>query len=80
MSSVPAARHVKPRSAAMEALVALWRRPHIRACMIIVAVYLLVAACGYAHLLPDHEAAVGDAQQPPSWHPATLLGTDILGR
>ncbi len=80
MSSVPTAVHLKPRSAAMEALAALWRRPHIRACMLVVLAYLLVAVAGYAHLLPDHEAAVGDAQQPPDWHLATLLGTDILGR
>ncbi|MEP6502729.1 MAG: ABC transporter permease [Betaproteobacteria bacterium] len=69
-----------PRSAAFEALRALWRRPHIRACLVLVAGYLLVAIAGYAHLLPDQEAPVGDAQQPPSWHWATLLGTDILGR
>jgi peptide/nickel transport system permease protein len=67
-------------SAAFEALRALWRRPHIRACLLLVAFYLLVAVCGYAHLLPDQEAPVGDAQQPPGWHWATLLGTDILGR
>jgi peptide/nickel transport system permease protein len=70
----------RPRSAAMEALAALWRRPHTRACMIVVLAYLGVALAGYAHLLPDHEAAVGDAQQPPGWRLATLLGTDILGR
>ena len=80
MSSVSVGVHVKPRSAAAEALVALWDRPHIRACMVIVGTYLLVAVCGYAHLLPDHEAPVGDAQQAPAWHLATLLGTDILGR
>jgi ABC-type dipeptide/oligopeptide/nickel transport system permease subunit len=72
--------HAKPRSAALEALLALWSRPHIRACMIVLALYLLIAIAGYAHLLPDHEAAVGGSQDPPSWHPATLLGTDILGR
>jgi ABC-type dipeptide/oligopeptide/nickel transport system permease subunit len=70
----------KPRSAALEALLALWSRPHIRACMIVLALYLLVAIAGYAQLLPDHEASVGGSQDPPSWHPATLLGTDILGR
>jgi len=70
----------KPRSAALEALLALWSRPHIRACMIVLALYLLIAIAGYAHLLPDHEEAVGGSQDPPSWHPATLLGTDILGR
>jgi peptide/nickel transport system permease protein len=72
--------HTRPRSAALEALLALWRRPHIRACMIVVAAFLSIAIAGYAHLLPDHEAAVGGSQDPPSWHPATLLGTDILGR
>ena len=72
--------YAKPRSAALEALLALWSRPHIRACMIVVGAFLLIAVAGYAHLLPDHEEAVGGSQDPPSWHPATLLGTDILGR
>jgi len=79
MSAVLPTRR-RPRSAATEALVALWSRPHIRACLVVVALYLLVAACGVAHLLPDPEQAVGGAQDPPSWHLATLLGTDILGR
>lgn len=69
-----------PRSAAREALAALWARPHTRACLVVAAAYLLVAIAGYAHLLPDAEAAVGGAQDPPSWHLATLLGTDLLGR
>ena len=72
--------HAQPRSAALEALLALWSRPHIRACMTVVGLYLLIAFAGYAPLLPGHEAAVGGSQDPPSWHPATLLGTDILGR
>lgn len=80
MSAVIVDAHRKPRSAASEALVALWRAPHIRACMIVLLLYLLVAVLGYAHLLPDHEASVGDAQEPPSLHLARLLGTDILGR
>jgi len=80
MSAVIVDAHRKPRSAATEALVALWRVPHIRACMIVLLLYLLVAVLGYAHLLPDHEASVGDAQEPPSLHLARLLGTDILGR
>ena len=71
---------MKPRSAALEALRALWSRPHIRACLVVVAAYALLALAGVAHLLPDPEAAVGAAQQPPSWHAATLLGTDVLGR
>ena len=39
-----------------------------------------MAARGWLHLLPDAEAAVGGAQEPPGWHLATLLGTDLLGR
>jgi ABC-type dipeptide/oligopeptide/nickel transport system permease subunit len=80
MSVVLADTHRRSRSAAAEALAALWRMPHIRVCMIVVLLYLLVAGLGYAHLLPDHEASVGDAQEPPSLHLAKLLGTDILGR
>ncbi len=72
--------HARPRSAAREAFAALWSRPQIRGCMIVTALYLVVAMAGYAHLLPDSEATVGDAQQPPGWHLATLLGTDLLGR
>ena len=69
-----------PRSATGEALAALWARPHTRACLVVAALYLLVAIAGYAHLLPDAEAAVGGAQEAPSWHLARLLGTDLLGR
>ena len=76
MSPTPA----RPRSAAGEALAALWALPQARVCLVVVALYLLVAIAGYARLLPDAEAAVGDAQQPPGWPLATLLGTDILGR
>jgi len=79
MSAVPASA-VVPRSAAREALAALWGRPHTRACLGVVALYLLVASCGWLHLLPDAEAAVGGAQAPPGWPLATLLGTDLLGR
>jgi ABC-type dipeptide/oligopeptide/nickel transport system permease subunit len=70
----------RPPSASAEALRALWSRPQTRACMAVLALYLLVAMAGQVHLLPDHEAAVGAAQEPPSWHLARLLGTDILGR
>ena len=79
MSGTPVAT-IAPRSAAREALAALWARPHTRACLVVAASYLVVAIAGYAHLLPDAEAAVGGAQDPPSWHLATLLGTDLLGR
>jgi len=46
----------------------------------VLAGYALIAACGYLQLLPDHGGNVGGAQENPSWHWATLLGTDILGR
>jgi len=73
-------RYARPRSRAAEVLVALWRLPRIRACLALLALYGLIAIAGAAHLLPDGETPVGDAQQPPSLHWATLLGTDILGR
>jgi len=79
MSALPATMGA-PRPAALEALAALWRRPHTCACLLVVAAYALVAVLGWLHLLPDAEAAVGGAQDPPAWHLATLLGTDLLGR
>jgi len=79
VSALPVAA-AAPRSAAREALAALWRRPHVRACLVVVALYLLAAIAGWLHLLPDPEAAVGGAQDPPGAHLATLLGTDLLGR
>ena len=78
--SAPPAAPTPPRSAALEVLAALWARPHTRACLVVAALYLLVALAGVAHLLPDAEAAVGAGQEPPSWHVAKLLGTDLLGR
>jgi len=69
-----------PSSFAMETFAALWARRPVRACMVIVAMYLLAAVAGWAHLLPDPEAAVGASQQPPDLHLPTLLGTDLLGR
>jgi ABC-type dipeptide/oligopeptide/nickel transport system permease subunit len=48
--------------------------------MLVVAAFVGVALAGYAGWLPDREAAVGGAQDAPSLHWATLLGTDILGR
>ena len=70
----------RPRSRAAEAGLALWARPRLRACLAVLALYAAVALLGAAHLLPDAEAVVGDARQPPSWSWATLLGTDVLGR
>ena len=58
----------------------LWRQPQSRLCMSLLLLYAGVALAGYAGLLPDHEVAVGGSQDPPSWHWATLLGTDVLGR
>ncbi len=63
-----------------QALGALWRRPSPRGCLLVLGIYTLVALAGYAHALPDIDASVGGSQDPPSWHWATLLGTDILGR
>jgi ABC-type dipeptide/oligopeptide/nickel transport system permease subunit len=65
---------------ALEAMRALWARPHSRACLAVLLLYLLVALAGHAGWLPDPEAAVGTAQEPPGRHWAMLLGTDILGR
>ena len=58
----------------------LWRQPQSRLCMSLLLLYAGVALAGYAGLLPDHEVAVGGSQDSPSWHWATLLGTDVLGR
>jgi peptide/nickel transport system permease protein len=41
---------------------------------------LLVALAGYAGLLPDFQERVGGSYEPPSWHLARVLGTDIFGR
>jgi ABC-type dipeptide/oligopeptide/nickel transport system permease subunit len=62
------------------AAAALWRRPQARACVGVLAVFAAIALCGYAGWLPDQERSLGGPQEPPSWHAATLLGTDILGR
>jgi peptide/nickel transport system permease protein len=58
----------------------LWRKRQTRWCLLAIAGYVLVALAGYLHALPDHEAAVGGSQDPPSLHWALLLGTDVLGR
>ena len=63
-----------------EAARVLWRRASARRCIIVLGLFAAVALCGYAGWLPDHEASVGGAQEPPSWHAGTLLGTDVLGR
>ncbi len=58
----------------------LWRRPQARLCLLVLAMFAAIAIAGHAGLLPDHEANVGGSQDLPSWHWATLLGTDVLGR
>lgn len=58
----------------------LWRGPQSRLCLLVLAMFAAIALAGHAGLLPDHEANVGGSQDLPSWHWATLLGTDVLGR
>ena len=62
------------------ALQSLWRRPQSRVCMLLLALYVGIAAAGHLGLLPSIDAVVGGSQDPPSWQWATLLGTDVLGR
>ena len=62
------------------ALQSLWRRPQSRICLLLLALYVGIAAAGHLGLLPSIDAIVGGSQDPPSWHWATLLGTDVLGR
>ena len=58
----------------------LWKKRQTRWCLVAIAGYVLIALAGYAHWLPDHEAAVGGSQDAPSLHWALLLGTDVLSR
>jgi peptide/nickel transport system permease protein len=62
------------------AIRSLWRRPQSRVCLLLLMLYVGIAAAGHLGLLPDIDAVVGGSQDPPSWHWATLLGTDVLGR
>ncbi len=59
---------------------ALWRGPQSRICLLLLLLYVGIALAGLTGILPDHEAIVGGNQDLPSWHWATLLGTDVLGR
>jgi len=59
---------------------ALWRGPQSRVCLLVLAMFAAIAIAGHTGFLPDHEANVGGSQDLPSWHWATLLGTDVLGR
>ena len=58
----------------------LWRGRQSRLCLLVLLAFAAIAIAGHAGLLPDHEANVGGSQDLPSWHWATLLGTDVLGR
>ncbi len=58
----------------------LWRGPQSRVCLLVLVMFAAIALAGHAGFLPDHEANVGGSQDLPSWHWATLLGTDVLGR
>ena len=58
----------------------LWLGRQPRLCLLVLLMFAAIAIAGHAGLLPDHEANVGGSQDLPSWHWATLLGTDVLGR
>lgn len=58
----------------------LWRGRQPRLCLLVLLMFAAIAIAGHAGLLPDHEANVGGSQDLPSWHWATFLGTDVLGR
>jgi peptide/nickel transport system permease protein len=50
-------------------------------CFVVIAVYLLLALCGYAGLIPDFQQKVGDKFLAPSLaKPSLWLGTDVFGR
>jgi peptide/nickel transport system permease protein len=56
------------------------RRRTVVACFAAVAVYALIALLGIFGLLPDYQARVGAAYQPPAGSLALILGTDVFGR
>ena len=58
----------------------LWRGRQSRLCLLVLLMFAAIAVAGHLGFLPDHEANVGGSQDLPSWHWATLLGTDVLGR
>lgn len=60
--------------------VSLWRRPQPRVCLLLLLMFIGIALAGHAGWLPDHQVSVGGANDRPSWHWASLLGTDVLGR
>lgn len=49
-------------------------------CLIIVAIYFLIAIIGYCGFLPDFQQRVATTYEPPSFELAKILGTDIFGR
>ena len=67
-------------SLSRRAVATLLRNRAAVVCFAIVSVYVLVALCGYAGLLPDFQERVGAKYESPSWHLDRILGTDIFGR
>ena len=49
-------------------------------CLSIIALYSLIALCGYLGLLPDFQERVGASYEVPGQGIALLFGTDIFGR
>lgn len=69
-----------PGGLVARAVANLRRRRFVLFCGGVVALYTLVALAGYVGLLPDFQERVGGSYEPPTWSPATILGTDIFGR
>lgn len=63
-----------------KALRKLLRRKDVAFSLCIVALYLLVAICGYLGLIPDFQERVGGSYEPPTLELAKIFGTDIFGR
>lgn len=67
-------------SLGQRALRRLRKKKFVMFCFGIVLFYLIIMILGYANLLPDFQARVGESYEPPSWSFAKILGTDIFGR
>jgi peptide/nickel transport system permease protein len=52
------------------------------ACFVVIALYVTIALLGYAGLLPDFQARIGESYEAPSFSLsfAKIFGTDIFGR
>lgn len=49
-------------------------------CMIIIAIYALIALLGAFGLMPDYQERIGPPNAEPGWPLSMILGTDIFGR